>query len=636
MSIWRKITDRSDLIIFPPTPPATNNPPQWDSQPSLVFVNGTSSSFDMDDITSDPDLDAITHSLNTGAVSLPTGVTWTAATGVLSYDGTDNVTTTTGHIFTIDDGTDSVDSDSSSITISSWPANGAHAQAGINVASLANNIDTNPGQTWNAKKDIIFIQGTYPFSSRVTTTFNSITTMRAINPNLKVLEYTFNERADNVGNTNGLPYLYREAVDDNSAGAKWYAIERNSSSALYYSDPTASTPNYRQINPHFGGMQSSNGFDDYADALVAKYDNATGSGGPQDLRALLDGHFDDETDFTDTFGRLYDDLGNRGEKTDYLKPGSSGGTNSKLYRQGRQVWHTSWQATFGSDQAAASNGGRDSLDDVNLIPTDPDFEWAAFWDYRIKENFDNTIKLEPKSGSDSTLEITASSSAAVEGAFLNGIKSLLIGATMVNQTSTNALGKGLVAIDFVFDWGGAMPAADSDISQEFYEAARFVCGLACLDDRFIASPNLGRGAYPFPYMDEFVYSPGAAVGGTPSIGSIDESTTAFTLTLRAADDGGFYWQEYANGLWVVNMTNYPTHSSDWPQGTTDECTLPSAGVGNEWRHASSTHNNASQPNGATDGQDQSSSINDGSLPDGTGLTLTIPRWHARYLVRTAT
>jgi len=115
MSIWRKITDRSDLIIFPPTPPATNNPPQWDSQPSLIFVFGTASSYDMDDISSDPDLDSITHSKN--ATALPTGVTWTAATGVLSYDGVGASTTSSGHIFTLDDGLDTTDSDSVSITI---------------------------------------------------------------------------------------------------------------------------------------------------------------------------------------------------------------------------------------------------------------------------------------------------------------------------------------------------------------------------------------------------------------------------------------------------------------------------------------------------------------------------------------
>jgi hypothetical protein len=47
-------------------------------------------------------------------------------------------------------------------------------------------------------------------------------------------------------------------------------------------------------------------------------------------------------------------------------------------------------------------------------------------------------------------------------------------------------------------------------------------------------------------MDEFVYDPGDPVGGAPSIGSIDTTSTAFNFTIRSADNNGFYWQEYDN------------------------------------------------------------------------------------------
>jgi len=97
---------------------SANNPPVWDSQPLIDFNVGTSKSYDMDDITSDPDSDPITFSMNTGTVSLPTGVTWTPSTGILAYNGVAAADLTTGHIITLDDGTDTTDSNAFNITIS--------------------------------------------------------------------------------------------------------------------------------------------------------------------------------------------------------------------------------------------------------------------------------------------------------------------------------------------------------------------------------------------------------------------------------------------------------------------------------------------------------------------------------------
>jgi hypothetical protein len=117
----RHLTQRqlTNLIVAPNASPPINNPPVWDAQPSTVstFIQGSASSVDFDDISSDPDMDPITHSLNTGVASLPTGVTWTPATGVLSYDGAGVAAVTTGHIATLDDGSDTTDSNSFSISI---------------------------------------------------------------------------------------------------------------------------------------------------------------------------------------------------------------------------------------------------------------------------------------------------------------------------------------------------------------------------------------------------------------------------------------------------------------------------------------------------------------------------------------
>ena len=70
----------SGLIVIPGTAaPPPNNPPAWDSQPSAVYDQGVRAAVDFNAITSDIDADKIVFSLNTGAVSLPTGVVWTAA-----------------------------------------------------------------------------------------------------------------------------------------------------------------------------------------------------------------------------------------------------------------------------------------------------------------------------------------------------------------------------------------------------------------------------------------------------------------------------------------------------------------------------------------------------------------------------
>ena len=108
-----------DGLIVPPALPPLNAPPVWDIQPAPIFIiGGGVQTFDMNDISSDLDMDTITFTLNTGAASLDPRITWTAATGILAYDGTGtNQATTTGHISTLDDGTDTTDSDSFPINI---------------------------------------------------------------------------------------------------------------------------------------------------------------------------------------------------------------------------------------------------------------------------------------------------------------------------------------------------------------------------------------------------------------------------------------------------------------------------------------------------------------------------------------
>lgn len=102
------------LIKKPPTTPF-NNPPVWDQQPAPLFQEGVPSTYNVLALGSDPDLDTLTVSRN--AAALPSGVTWDAGTGVLTYDGVGAAASTSGHVFTLSDGTDTIDSNSVSIEI---------------------------------------------------------------------------------------------------------------------------------------------------------------------------------------------------------------------------------------------------------------------------------------------------------------------------------------------------------------------------------------------------------------------------------------------------------------------------------------------------------------------------------------
>lgn len=154
VSVRKVVTSTAGLIsglVIPPAPPPFNSPPVWDSQPNISFVFGVSSEFDMDDISSDPDSDPLDIALNTGTAALGTGVSWNPTTHVLSYDGAGAINTTNGHIFTLDDGTETVDSDTISIVIST----GRSVQAGVYLIWEPIN---------NTVMDLTFVKGGMPRS----------------------------------------------------------------------------------------------------------------------------------------------------------------------------------------------------------------------------------------------------------------------------------------------------------------------------------------------------------------------------------------------------------------------------------------------------------------------------------------
>lgn len=524
----------------------------------------------------------------------------------------------------LDEGTELV---SGSGPAANWPPYGDHCQSSANVAGIDTTLSDPFFSPMQRKKDLVYLQGRYPSVSRVQTTYDGVVAMKADNLNLKVVEYIYINRTDNNGTSDILGLMW-ETVAENNAESVWRGVDANSSSLIYDNQGRIF------LNHNYEGTDPGDNFNNFALAVCAKYQQKSGTGHPSvNLRQLLDGTFHDSMDYKDAFPTQRNIDNTADTNIDYLKPKSSGNTDPVLYREGLKYFNAQWRLEFGDDQAMSSNGGRDedSVDEATA-----DNEWAGEWDHRLFENIHEKLGLVKKSGVNE-LETDFSN---MDPRLEKAIRGPLIAAEMVNRTGTNRLGAGLVSLDFVFGWSGPNPTQISDYPQDYFEAARFICGLAVMERKFMAGPCLTRGTLPFPYMDEFVHDCGAPIGGIPTIGSVDILDPALPLTVRAPDVApqsgstyGIYHQEFENGLWVLNL-NEPVGNADWPQAATDPYDAwPDPGAGFEWRHFDSTYVNPNRVTGGTAAENQSPLVNDGSLAP---AILNIPRWHARYFVRTPT
>lgn len=638
MTIQRLVKQRlGGLIIKRNNAPPTNSPPVWDTQPAPVFIQGVSASYAVQPLASDPNGDTVTFG---GGLVIPVpgfapdGITWNAGTESIDYDGSlppftyNNITDVT---IIADDGTDTTVSAPFTLEISGgggavvWPAYGAHVQSSANVSSL----DAQLADPWQAKKDLVYLQFLYPDASRVNTTYDGVVSMKAANTNLKLVEYCFPTMSNATGGARHR--LSAEVESDNSSVDKWRAFSTGggSSEQVYVQGSFA-------INPNFEGTDAAGSYGNFALALWGKYEQKSGNNQPKDLRRLLDGLFWDSTGFKDKKPNQRALDGTTSLTTDYLQTASSGSSDPALYREGYIYAVNEFNTRFGSEMAHSSNGGRDNSG-VNKITSEN--EWRAFWGHRLVEHVEWKIRVEKKAGLKELFVNTANPDARLEEMF----RSAKISLEMVDQTGTNKFGKGLVSLDYVFtnqvsepegSWTGAAPTI-ANIPQDYYEIARFICGLSMLDDGFMPGPCLTRGTLGFPYMDELVYDTGGdALSGTPSIGTIDNTSTAYTFTRRAADNNGFLWVVFPDVMWVTNLNEITGGGVDYPQAAEDTCTLPDPdlGGGEVWRYAVSDHVNTVRVTGATTGEDQSPLVNDGSL---TGATIDMKRWTSRMLVRSA-
>ncbi len=184
-----------DLIIRRNDSPPINNPPIWDTQPVPIFNQGTASNFELDDLTSDPDMDTVTITLNTGTAPLPTGVTWNDTLDRLEYDGIGAIDTTTGHIATASDGTDVTDSDSFSIiitaavTMDNWP----FVTASMALGNITDRMDNAPAKTVIEASNV-FIRQALHFDTTASraSTLTRLTTARTANADINIVVHEDN------------------------------------------------------------------------------------------------------------------------------------------------------------------------------------------------------------------------------------------------------------------------------------------------------------------------------------------------------------------------------------------------------------------------------------------------------------
>jgi hypothetical protein len=179
-----------------------------------------------------------------------------------------------------------------------------------------------------------------------------------------------------------------------------------------------------------------------------------------------------------------------------------------------------------------------------------------------------------------------------------------------------------------------------DIDLEMYRSmqacaclAGAVCGVKSNQDwRRLDESNYDLGNHIDPNYPE-----PTGTSFSNGMGTLNDADASFSLRATDYASGSVkaYWVEFDNAIWVLRR-DYPPGGTSFGDGSPAVIPLPSAGSGKTWRHPDFTtpYQNPNASHLVT--RNQSPSINDGSLADGTGNTITLLPFHARMLVRSDT
>jgi hypothetical protein len=165
-----------------------NNPPAWDQQPNPVFVNGTASNYDVGALVSDLDSDPTTVSFTPGD-ALQSSVTWNDSLDRFEYDGTDDVSQSTGHQCTASDGTDTTVSNTFNVQVQAVAT--AFGFPRIHIGNIGGRFESDAWRdsTFQARLAVSNDMILNFAPSDVTHCAQSVSDIKAINPNVRIATY---------------------------------------------------------------------------------------------------------------------------------------------------------------------------------------------------------------------------------------------------------------------------------------------------------------------------------------------------------------------------------------------------------------------------------------------------------------
>lgn len=549
----------ANLIVQQAVPPL-NNAPVWDSQPSVSFTYGVASTYDFNDIASDPDLDAITFSLNTGAVSLPSGVTWDSGTGILSYDGVGAVASSAGHIATVSDGTDSTVSSSFSIAISDqFPARWPQPRGAYLISNYTNVLSTAQA-SWSYNNDVLIYQGVWPSGATVETIDGYISAQRTNYPNCKMVPYTIPPWSYDESDTFlGHRQVQRRAIINAGAESQWYLRHPTSGNYLYGSGDQVSAvmTNVSDVCPLVGG-------ETFITAYTAEWFTRFSSGNNgSDVVALSDGIYFDGLDIENAFpqpvdgylGADYDGV------PDYDVDGSADGSQAR-YRLGcidlaeefedvaiNQYGKPNWYV--------ATNGGRDYAINVGTLS---EYEWfGRLGHMRVMENAHGSAKFNIQYDGAGGFVTGSGMANRFFGTF---IRSALVSHAFCIPQSTSGI-RPYCLIDYQILIGG-VGATAGDMNEDAWILQEAIWAACMLTEELMYGVQINK-QQPAPDIDLYNVDTGDPLA-TRSLGTLSADGQTFTpRTPDSTEDGGqWYIEEFENGYVWFNAAD-PDNSSAWPQ-----------------------------------------------------------------------
>jgi hypothetical protein len=496
-----------------------------------------------------------------------TTLTYEAA-GRLVYDGTTPLSTTSGHIITIEDGIHSVPSNSFSITDTgvqaAWPARWPQVRGMYTISGRTNVLGNTDYTTWTYNSDIVLCQGFYPTPNQVEITYDDINAQRSTYPNCKIFMYCivcWGQEASDTSYTHRR--VQRDTIVNNSAEDEWYLKHPTSGNYLYGKAGTDQygyiLTNVSDVCPTVGGKNFNTAYIDY---LYYKLSQGTNS---KDLMSLIDGLYFDGIDIDNAFPQPTDGLdgSDYDGAPDYNVDGVANDSQSD-YRAGMieisDYAETAAKNDYSkTDWFVSTNGGRDYDISVGTISNYQWYHELGHW--RLQENGEGRWGISYVGSQ----YITAGSNMQnrLFGDEPQGVVRAAEHSMLFCKPESETGVKPYCLIHYDLDQGGNGLAA-GDITEDTWKLIEFIHAVCMSTEFMMPGPQITR-QQPCPDYDLYIVDTGNPLS-TRSLGTL--SSDGQTFTQRSPDsteDGGqWYITEFDNGYFWFNA-DPPDNGSTWPQ-----------------------------------------------------------------------